>query len=773
MINSRMYRYRLWLYLFGGTVLLLFCIPLPSYTPAYSKALYSEEGRLLSASISSEQQWCFPMDTDVPDKLKHCITTYEDEYFYYHLGVNPMSIFKAIVTNQRAGKTVRGGSTITMQVMRMKNKHVRRNLVNKCIEILGAVKYSLLHSKSAVIREWAVIAPFGGNTIGVKAAALRYYGRSVDQLSWGEYALLAVMPNGPSSANLSKNRDILKSKRDFLLTKLSRQGYFDASELELYLGEDIPTETKSIPQLAFHALEYLSKQYPDKYIFNTTMPYELHHRVLDLVDRESSFYKLDDIRNMAAIVIDVKTNQLVSYIGNTATASGKYSYVDVAQAPRSYGSLLKPLLYAYTLENNYLLPNEMVADIPTSIGDFQPMNFDKKFRGAVPFEEVLIQSLNVPSVRVLNTVGMQGFYDMIRRLDIAYLDKGPDHYGLSIILGGGESSLWDLSRVYKGLAQNYMGNVDPYVPVQCLKNQSVDKSKNAFSFSAGTMDYLVKAMADLTRPREEKSWEKYGTDYKIAWKTGTSYGHRDAWAIGFNGRYMVGVWVGNEGGEGRFDLTGITKAAPVMFKIFNVLPDNQWFGKPPAYHRQENISLCMESGKLASPMCKHKRNITIEKASYKYAQCSYHEVVMLNVAHQALSSECAQYAVSKDTVFVLPPYMEYYYQAAHKEYSGMPEYQPDCVPSGDHIKIIYPQDGLKIFLPKESEDKQNELISKVYHHDKEAKIYWFIDDKYVQTTHQLKDHDGRFLLEIGSHTLTATDQWGNRDKVDFEILNGN
>jgi len=744
-------------------------MPLPNIKPSYSKVLYSKEGILLSATISDDQQWCFPMDEEIPDKLTACIIIYEDEYFAYHPGVNPFSIIKAMWVNTKSGKTLRGASTIPMQVMRIKNRNAERNWYNKIKETLGAVKYSLLHRDKTILREWCEIAPFGGNTIGIKAAALRYFGRSVDKLSWAEYALLAVMPNGPSFANLTKNRKILQQKRDFLLRKLQRKGYFGTDELELYLDEELPVETKSIPQDAYHALQFLAKKNPGQNIFRSTIPYDLQIRIQEILNRESTFLKIDDIRNIAAIVVDIKSNHLIAYQGNVVAADGKFSYVDISQAPRSYGSLLKPLLYAHTLETAQLLPHEMVADIPTAIGDFQPENFDKKYRGAVPFEEMLIQSLNVPAVRVLNTVGLQSFYDMIKRLDISYLNKGADHYGLSIILGGGESSLWDLCRIYKGFAQNYNGFSDPYKQVQFLTDFPSESSKNVFAFSAGTMDYMVKAMSDLTRPREEKSWKMYGTDYKIAWKTGTSYGHKDAWALGFNGRYMVGVWVGNEGGEGRFDLTGITKAAPVMFKLFNALPDNQWFATTPVYHNKEIITICIESGKIAGPLCKKTEKITTEKVSFKYQPCHYHQEILFNKEGLAISEDCAQQASRKDTLFVLPSYMEYYYKNAHMDYKGIPIHDPACLPSASSCKIIYPNDGLKIFLPKESAEKQNELIVKAYHREKDARIFWFVDDDYKKVTSNAP-HNCLLKLKTGAHTLTITDQWGNRDQVTFEIL---
>ncbi len=744
-------------------------MPMPGHKPSYSRVLYSSEGVLLSAITSSEQQWCFPMDEDIPQKLATCIITYEDEFFHYHPGVNPVAVIKAIISNRKAGRNTRGASTIPMQVMRMKNKNSRRTISNKIFETLSAVKYSFLTRDKNILREWCEIAPFGGNTVGIKAAALRYFGRSVEKLSWAEYALLAVLPNGPSSANLSKNRHVLKQKRDFLLHKLQKKGHFDSSELELYLGEDLPTETKAIPQYAYHALMFLAGKYPSQYIFRTTMPVDIQLKTYEILMRESSFLKPDDIRNIAAVVIDITNNQLMAYHGNAPDHASSFSYVDVAQAPRSYGSLLKPLLYAHALETAQFLPNEMVADIPTAIGDFQPENFDKKYRGAVPFEEMLIQSLNVPAVRVLNTVGLQGYYDLIRTLNIDHLDKGPDHYGLSIILGGGESTLWELCRIYKGLAQNYTGISDPFRPVQVLIEEQPATRHQSFSFSSFTMQHLIMAMSDLIRPREEKSWQIFGTDHKIAWKTGTSYGHKDAWAMGFNGKYMVGVWIGNEGGEGRFDLTGITKAAPVMFKLFNALPNNQWFGRPPTYEKKEIITICAESGKIAGPLCSKRQKITLDKTSFKYQQCTYHQEVLMSKDGLSLSLDCIDKLAYKDTFLVLPSYMEYYYRQAHNDYRIIPANDPDCLPEGTVCRIIYPQEGLKIFLPKQNAGKQNELIAKAYHRNEDAKLFWFIDSDFKTSTSK-SPHDCLIKITPGRHVLTVTDQWGNKDEIHFEII---
>ncbi|MEZ4906852.1 MAG: transglycosylase domain-containing protein [Saprospiraceae bacterium] len=420
-------------------IIALLIIPIPRYSPHFSKSLYDIDGNLLSATVSDEGQWCFPLDSGIPEKLQKSIILYEDEYFYFHPGFNPVSIIKSIIIDIKNRRIVRGGSTITMQLMRMKNRNVSRNILNKFIETLSAVKYSLFHSKSSILKSWCEIAPFGSNVIGVKAASLKYFNRNIDQLSWSECALLAVMPNGPGYANINKNRTELLRKRDFLLHKIHDKGYISDDELVIYLSEDLPERTFDIEQKAYHYLKFLEKSFPDQNIFYSDINFNIQYQVNQIVQSESQNYQSDDIRNMAAIVLDVKENSVLAYIGNVLDGKNGFNYVDIIQSPRSYGSILKPLLYAFSIDNGYLLPRELVADIPTTIGDYRPENFDKKFRGAVHFDEVIIQSLNVPSVRVLNKVGLHNFYNQISKLDIKYLDKGADYYGLSIILGGGRA----------------------------------------------------------------------------------------------------------------------------------------------------------------------------------------------------------------------------------------------------------------------------------------------------------------------------------------------
>ncbi len=749
-------------------LLLLLCFPMPKYVPAYSRVLYADDGSMMSASLSEEGQWCFPGQKPVPEQFATCLRLYEDEYLAWHPGMNPVSVFKAWLLNRRRHKIVRGASTLAMQVMRMKNKDARRTLPIKLFEVAGAVKLSLLSTDDDIIRIWAEMAPFGGNTVGLQAAALRYFGRQPDQLSWAEYALLAVMPNSPAGANLIVNRELLKAKRDALLTKLLRKGIISLQECQRYISEPLPEHNQKIPQKAFHLLSYLTEKHPRTYIFETTLSSGTQSLMSQILGQESHYLQQEDIKNMAVVVVDVESNNLVAYQGNVAGKDGSFSYVDIIQSPRSYGSLLKPFLYAHVLEKGLLLPHEMIPDVPMAIGDFQPENFDKKFRGAVPMDEMVVQSLNVPAVNILHQTGLQSFYDRLQQLDVAHLNKGTAHYGLSLILGGGETSLWEISRLYKGLARNYLGKADPFESIQILKGQLKEKEPS-FAFSPWPMFHTVKAMSDVSRPREEKTWSYYDGDNQVAWKTGTSYGHKDAWAVGFTNKYMVAVWVGNEGGEGRYDLTGISRAAPILFRILRSLPSSSWKITPPKVSAATHVRACKQSGKLAGHWCTETEVMSVQGNVLSLETCQWHRSIQCSEEGNMILPSCSSQAAYTDTVFVVPSKYEFYYKYAHLTYMGLPETDPACRDVGEACQILYPRPNMKLFLPKEKKGEQKDIILEAYHRNQDAILYWYDHQQFLGKTSS-GQHVMQVSLPKGKHSLSITDQWGNQSTVPFEII---
>ena len=744
-------------------IIILLLIPIPRDSPSYSSLLYSREGDLLSATVSSEQQWCFPLDEDIPKPLENCILLFEDEYFYYHPGINPISAVKAAIQNVKSKRIVRGASTITMQVMRMKNHHSKRNIWNKLWESLSAVKYTVITSKKEVLKNWCQIAPFGGNVIGVKAAALLYFGRPLDQLSWSEYALLAILPNSPNVMHLTKNRNSLLSKRNLLLEKLYQNGYFSEEELKIYQDEDLPVINPQIKQNAIHFMAYCKNSFPNENVFYSTINTSIQSKLNDLCQVEINHLNQDGIGNLACIVMDIESNELLAYVGNATPTGMPFNYVDIVQSPRSYGSLLKTYLYLYVIDKGFLLPKNLIADIPTYIGTYAPENFDKKFRGAVGFDEMLISSLNVPAVRVLNEIGLDPFYEELTKLDLKYLDRGADYYGLSLILGGGETTMWELARLFKGFGRNRKGVAQPFNGIKFLKDKT--PTSNEISYDIHATDQLLEVMSDVKRPREEKNWSQLESNLKIAWKTGTSYGHKDAWAIGVNGKYVVAVWVGNQGGEGRHNLTGVTRAAPIMFKIFRNLPGNQWFD--PIQKSKNTIRTCKKSGLMASKYCPETELVSIPKISMHYKQCPYHREIYLDQHGLQLSTDCISQTTRIDTLFQLPPVLAYYYQTEHSDYTPAPTYQSGCSQPTDAMTFIYPVQGLKLFLPNDI-DKKEPLVARLNHFDPSSKVYWYLDSEYLMTTEST--HEFPLQMVQGYHQLSAVDQNGNKEQVHFEIL---
>ena len=420
--------------------LLVFWLSLPAvlFKAPTSFVISDKENNLLNASIAEDGQWRFPYNAQVPDKFVKCITAFEDKRFFYHPGVDPVALVRAIKQNITKSKTVSGGSTITMQVVRLYKQNNRRNLFNKFTETILALRLECSYTKRSILALYASNAPFGSNVVGVDAAAWRYFGRAPSQLSWGEMAALAVLPNAPSLVHPGKNSDVLLRKRNELLNKLQRNNIIDATTYELAKLEPLPGEPKALPQLAPHLLNRFKRDYVALKKSNpalstavtTTIDIQLQKRVTGIINTHHEQLKGNQIRNAAALVLDIETGQVLSYVGNvynTADASLE-SNVDVLASQRSPGSTLKPLLYASLLTEGTLLPTQLIPDVPTQIGGYTPQNFDLGYDGAVPAAKALARSLNIPAVKMLQQFKYQKFYDVLQRCGFTTITNPADFY---------------------------------------------------------------------------------------------------------------------------------------------------------------------------------------------------------------------------------------------------------------------------------------------------------------------------------------------------------
>lgn len=737
-------------------IMYVFSLPRKLFNSPYATVITDRNGELLGARIADDGQWRFPISDQVPDKFAKSIILFEDRYFKYHWGVNPVSIGRAFIQNIKNKRVVSGGSTITMQTIRLSRGN-KRTIWEKFIETILATRLEFRHSKEEILALYASHAPFGGNVVGIEAAAWRYFGHSPQYLSWAEAALLAVLPNSPSMIHLAKNRTALEAKRNRLLKQLFDENYMDESAYELALNEPLPGEPLPLPQIAPHLVASFHKSDKGKHIAST-IDKNLQIRVEYLLERWNNEFLTADIRNIAAIVIDIKQNQVVAYCGNVRfeeKTSG--NQVDIIHSPRSSGSILKPFLFCAMLQEGELLENMLLPDIPINISGFSPQNFDKQFYGAVPASDALARSLNVPAVYMLRSYSVPKFYDLLKKTGISTLSKPSNHYGLSLILGGAETTLWDVSSGYCQMARTLQG-LKPY-PISLELSDVEDVPELKPVFHPGAIWQTFETITGLNRP-EEIDWRSIPSMQKIAWKTGTSYGFRDGWAVGVTADYLVGVWVGNANGEGKPGLTGARTAGPVMFDVFNILPRSEWFSIP--FDDLIEAEICKQSGHITNRFCMDVDTALMCNAGLKTIACPYH--IPINVTEDErfrVYEDCAgEDGLKQQSWFVLPPAQEWYYKQNHPDYRSLPSFKPECKSKDENpMQFIYPQRNTKVFLPKQLDGSKGPVIFELAHTNNDAEVHWHLDDNYISSTRYF--HRLSLLPSPGRHSVTVVDDAGN------------
>ena len=754
-------------------------MPEPLFQDPYSQVLNGMDGTLLQARIAADGQWRFPEPDSLPTRYEKALLCFEDRSFYQHPGVNPFALARAIRQNIARRRVVSGASTLSMQVIRLSHKNPPRSLWQKLREMLLALRLECRYSKKSILRLYAGHAPFGGNVVGLQAASWRFFGRSPENLSWAESATLAVLPNSPGLMHPGRNRDKLKAKRNRLLLQLRQQGELDQQAYELALLEPLPQEPLPLPQLAPHllnSLHYGKIPVPkgENRIWNSSLNPEWQTRISNLLNQHQKQWSVNSIRNGAVLVMEIETGLVRAYIGNSHSAqpAQDQSFVDIITAPRSPGSTLKPFLYEAMLAEGSLLPHSLIPDIPTQFGAYAPRNFDLGYDGAIPADKALSRSLNIPAVRMLHQYGGSRFLERLRKLGIRTLNKPASHYGLSLILGGGENTLWELSGLYASMGRVvlhhrrhpgkvFTGDIRPPAVLEMgpVKGQTELPS----GFTAASCFYTLEAMQEVMRPGDELLWEQFSSAQRIAWKTGTSFGFRDAWAIGLTPRYLVAVWVGNADGEGRPGLIGVEKAAPLLFDVFRLLPQAEsWFPRPDS--ELETVALCRQSGHRAHADCPDPELLPIPRAGLRSAACPYHQRIHLDAsARFRVQAGCYPVsAMQHRNWFVLPPAMEWYYKPKNPAYQPLPDWLAGCQPDleDDNMELIYPRKGKAIFIPKELDGQPGRCILEAAHRKTGGRIHWHLDGFYLGTTDG--PHKMAVQPEPGMHRLSISDDEGQR-----------
>ena len=761
-------------------------VPVVAFDDPLSTVVLDRDGELLGASIAADGQWRFGVAPQVPEKFAQAILCFEDRRFYLHPGVDPIALARAALQNLRGRRVVSGGSTLTMQVVRLARKGRPRTLGEKAIESVLALRLSLSLSKREVLGLYAAYAPFGGNTVGLDAAAWRYFGREASRLSWAETATLAVLPNAPALVHPGRNRDRLLAKRDRLLDLLRERGAIDAATAALAKREPLPPSPEPLPMLAPHLVARIGAERrerrfragdPSPWVV-TTLRKSVQERAVEILARHRRTLAENDVRNAAALVLDAATGEVLAYVGNQWPPGGDEhgEHVDVIPARRSTGSVLKPLLYASMLEAGEVLPQQLVPDVPTHLGSFHPENFDRAYAGAVPAAQALARSLNVPAVRLLRSHGVERFAAQLRRLGLTTLDRSGSEYGLALILGGAEGSLWDVTGVYAGLARAALGSDGDafFAPSFRPVAPGSTRSKRAAAPLGPAASYLtLRAMLEVERPGDDLAWRSFVSSRKVAWKTGTSYGFRDAWAVGVTPEHAVGIWVGNASGEGRPGLTGHSAAAPILFDLMGTLGAGSWFAEPGT--GLEDVDVCARSGMRAGPYCASRRAELVPRAGLDSPPCAYCRLIH---ADQALAwqvhADCEPLAAIRNVSwFVLPPALETHFRRLHADYQPPPPYRSDCraalgAEGGSALSFVSPREGAFVFVPRELDGATGRVVFEAAHRDPLARVFWHLDDEYQGETVEL--HQMALAPRAGPHRLVLVDELGESVVRRFTVV---
>ncbi len=758
--------------------LLLFALAIPVKVPGdpLSTVLEDRNGRLLGARIAADGQWRFPGGRPVPDKVQRSLIRFEDRWLAVHPGVNPFSLARAVWTNLKAGRVRQGGSTIPMQVIRLARKGRPRTLAEKAVEAWGAMRLVFRYPRPVVLRLFADHAPFGGNVVGLEAACWRYFLKPPDRLSWAEAATLAVLPNSPALIHPGRNRSTLLEKRDRLLNALHQDGTLDDLALQTALAEPLPGAAHPLPRLAPELLNTMGKTRQGR--IGTLIDVTMQERVREVMVRHHERLAGNGIRNMAVVVVDNREGAVLAYAGNAPDAGGmEGAEVDIVRAPRSPGSTLKPLLFAWALQDGILWPGTLIPDIPTQYGSYRPENFHRTWSGLTPARRAIASSLNVPMVRLLREYGTDRFLKRLHRHGFRSLNRPAEHYGLSLVLGGGEVTLWELTGAYSALARWLNGYLkdghypdpggDP-ISVEARAGDVSPSSTEAPLLRAAAIWAMMEAMSLPDRPEDAVNWDYFASSRKVAWKTGTSFGFKDAWSVAVMPEYTIGVWVGNADAEPRADLTGIRAAAPLLFDLLELLPATTWFDPP--WEDLTRTTACRISGRPPGPHCPVDTVMIPYKSVWPEA-CRYHQLIHLHPeSGLRVSADCLAPGLSEHKAFlVLPPVEAHYYAPLDPEFENVPAWHPGCQgdPYESPFQLIFPTPDTRLVIAKDLDGRRQPVVFQATHRESAATIYWHMDEHYLGATSG--QHVRTLVPAVGLHLLVLTDDQGRQLRRSFVV----
>lgn len=741
------------------TLLFLFFVlnwifPLPDKIE-YSTIITDKNAEVIHAYLTKDQKWRMKTELDeISPLLQKTIIAKEDRHFYSHPGVNPFAVVRAFINNVFKQRRTSGASTITMQVAKALEPG-KRNIWSKCREIFRSFQLELKYSKKEILQMYFNLVPYGGNIEGVKAAALLYFKKAPDHLSLAEITALSIIPNKPSLLIPGKHNDRIVIERNNWLKRFAREKIFSEKEIADALEEPLTASRGTVPKLAPHLSYKLKKQGGD--IIRTHLDMNMQMKTEKLVEDYIRVQRLQQIKNAAVVVIDNKTHEVITYVGSSGffdTTDG--GQVNGANAIRQPGSTLKPLLYALCFDEGLLTPKTVMTDVAVNYEGYAPENYDEKFNGYVTVEYALEHSLNIPAVKALRSLGTEKMIQKLSTCDFRQVQKDRRKLGLSMILGGCGTRLEELTGLFSVFANEGYYFQPSY--------SGDNKNSNKVPLISPAAAYMVnEILSRINRPDFPVNWTATERMPKIAWKTGTSYGRRDAWSIGYNKRFTIGIWVGNFSGVGVAGLSGANVATPLLFRLFNTLDydsDESWYSQPEDCDIRQ---VCSETGLVPAENCKAIVTDQFIPLISSTKTCNAWQEVMVSPDEKmSYCRSCSPEAgYKKKWIRTVEPEMQAWFTENRIAYERIAPHNPDCevIFRGSAPVINFPVNGMEYFISKKDPEPL-QLISRTA--TDVTRVYWYINNRFYKSCPPGEKQF--FMPEEGPVKISCTDDKGrNRD----------
>ncbi|RYD57728.1 MAG: penicillin-binding protein 1C [Sphingobacteriales bacterium] len=732
----------------------------------YAPVVLARDGSVIHTFLTKDEQWRFDTKLDeITPELKQAIIYKEDKYFRYHPGINIFAIGRAAVNNIFYLKRTSGASTITMQVARMLQPK-KRTYVNKGVEMLRALQLELHYSKDEILQMYLNLVPYGSNVQGVKAASIIYFNKLPNQLSLAEITALSIIPNRPNSLVLGRDNAAIVIQRNKWLKRFESDKLFASATIGDALDEPLNAYRHNAPDVAPQFAWRMRRQQPGVTQIRTTIDPMVQQKAYDLTYGYSQALRLHGIYNASVIVIDNRTMEVKAYIGSSDFGDkAHHGEVDGVKAIRSPGSTLKPLLYGMCMDMGIVTPKTTIADVPINIDGYIPENYDLQFRGNITTEEALKNSLNIPAVKLLHSAGVKSFTAKLTDAGFLSIWTKRNKLGLSMILGGCGVQLDELSALYASFA-----NAGMYRPLRFTIDDSTGaKRQKATKILSPEASYMMTGiLRELHRPDLPNLYEQAASVPKIAWKTGTSYGRKDAWSIGYNQRYTMGVWIGNFDGIGVAGLNGAGTATPLLFQLFNAIDRSasvEWKIKT------EDLGyrlVCRETGKLPNDYCTSQVMDYYIPGTSSTERCAHQVPVWLS-PDEGISycTSCLPDAGYKTKSYPnIPAELAAWYDQSHTAYEKIPKHNPECGRVFDgRSPIITSLTNKLSYIIVDKESQQLQLKCNTANDVKQ--VYWYINDNfYASATPAEKKF---FIPSTPRVKISCTDDKGRNTDIEIKV----